>query len=288
MSNPLIAARDAFAARQPETQFDRDGRIWGVIDTGARPGDDRPVLLLLPGTLGRADIFFQQIDALAPRLRIIAVSHPGSGRLTDWIADLVALMDARGVPKAAVLGSSLGGYMAQMLAALHPDRVVHLFAANTLPTVAGLDTRPPYSADLWSAPIETLRAGFGTGLGAWAQAHPEQADIVALLMAEVGGRIPEPELRARLDVLKTAPELPPCPLPPDRVTVIDAEDDPLIPAPWRAAVRARLSPGAAFGFAHGGHFPYLARPDLYTALIAARLGLEPTPAAWGPGPEHRA
>lgn len=284
MTFPLIAARDAFAARHPEARFVREGRDWGVIDTAGQG----PALLLIPGTLGRADIFFHQIEALAPQLRIIAVSHPAGGRLADWAEDLAALLTARGVARAAVLGSSLGGYLAQMLAGRHPDRVAHLFAANTLPTVRGLDARPPYSSDIWAAPIDELRAGFGRGLTAWAAAHPEQAGIVALLMAEVGGRIPEPELRARLDVLKHAPELPDCPLPPDRITVIDAADDPLIPPDWRAAVRARLKPGAAFGFLSGGHFPYLARPALYTALIAARLGLAPLPAAWGPGPEHAA
>lgn len=106
-------------------------------------------------------------------------------------------------------------------------------------------------------------------------------------MAEANGRIPEAELRARLDVLKTAPELPPAGLPPERITVIDSVDDPLIPPPWRAMVRARLNPGAAFGFRWGGHFPYLCRPAPYSALIAARLGLEPLQ-GWGPGPEHAA
>lgn len=284
MTNPLIAARSAFATQHPERRFASGGRDWGVVDTGG-PG---PALLLLPGTLGRADIFFAQIDGLAPRMRVLAVSHPAGGTLADWVADLVALLDARGIAQAAVLGSSLGGYMAQALAGWHPGRVGHLFAANTLPTVRGLDTRPPYSSDLSTAPIADLRAGFGRGLTAWADAHPDQADLVALLKAEVGGRIPEGELRARLQVLKSAPELPACPLPSDRITVIDADDDPLIPPDWRAAVRARLRPSAAFGFRTGGHFPYLARPALYTALIAGRLGLAPLPAAWGPGPEHRA
>ena len=283
MTDPLILERDRFAGRHPEAPFQSGSRRWGVIDTGG-PG---PVLVLLPGTLGRADVFFRQIEALAPRLRVIAVSHPASGGLRDWVGDLVALLDHRGVARAAVLGSSLGGYMAQALAGWHPERVSHLFAANTLPTVEGLAQRPPYSADLQAAPIETLRAGFAAGLGAWAQAHPDQAGLVALLMAEVNGRIPEAELRARLAVLKTAPELPPCGLPPERITVIDSADDPLIPPPWRAAVRARLAPGAAFRFDWGGHFPYLCRPDLYSGLIAARLGLAPL-AGWGPGPEHSA
>jgi len=283
MTDPLILARDRFAARHPEAPFQSGPRRWGVIDTGGAG----PVLLMLPGTLGRADVFFAQIEALAPRVRVIAVSHPAGGGLRDWVGDLVALMDHKGVAQAAVLGSSLGGYMAQALAGWHPGRVSHLFAAHTLPTAEGIAIRPPYSADLWAAPIETLRAGFAAGLGAWGQAHPDQAGLVSLLMAEVNGRIPEAELRARLDALKTAPALPPCPLPPEAVTVIDSADDPLIPPAWREGVRARLAPGAAFQFRWGGHFPYLCRPDLYSALIAARLGLAPL-TGWGAGPGHAA
>ncbi|MCC6008181.1 MAG: alpha/beta hydrolase [Rhodobacteraceae bacterium] len=251
MTSALVAARDGFAARNPEQPFQHGGRHWGVIDTGGT----HPALLLLPGTLGRADVFFHQIEALSPRLRVIAVSHPSSGSLEDWTADLVALLDQRGVGAAAVLGSSLGGYMAQILAGHHPGRVTHLFAANTLAGTAGLTNRPPYALDLEATPIDELRAGFEAGLAARAASHPAEAGTIDLLRAEIAGRIPEPELRARLSVLKNAPELPACPLPPERITVIDAEDEPLLPADWRAAVRARLSPGAAFAFAHGGHFP---------------------------------
>lgn len=287
MTNPLIAERDAFAARHPETAFLRENRRWGVIDTGSADNEaDRPALLLLPGTLGRADVFFQQIIALAPDVRVLAVSYPASGKLADWIDDLAALIDARGVKSTAVLGTSLGGYIAQMFAAVRPALVNHLFAANTLPSVAELDQRKPFSLDLWHAPIGDLRDGFGDTLRLWRANHPGDADLIDLLFAELNGRIPEAELRARMDVLKGADELPPCPLSPDRITVIDATDDPLIPPEWRARVRRQQNAGATFRFQTGGHFPYLAWPTLYTAVVKNRLGLAPLPAEWGAGPDH--
>lgn len=288
MSNPLITARDAFAARCPETRAVLNGRDWGVIDTGPVAGGDGPVLLLIPGTLGRADIFWQQIDALAPHLRVIAVSYPGQGGIIDWAGDLCALLDARGIGQAAVLGSSLGGYLAQYLAGAHPARVSHLFAANTLDTVAGLDTRQPYAQDLDTAPIDALRGGFLAAMQAWGQAQPDQIDLVEFLIAEVGARIPEAEMRARLNALKRGPELPAVALPPAALTVIDAADDPLIPPPMRAAVRARLPGAAGFRFLWGGHFPYVLRPALYTNLILSRLGLAAPDPAWSAGPEHQA
>lgn len=279
MSNPLIAARNAFSARLPETRETLGSREWGVIDTAG----DGPALVLIPGTLGRADIFWQQISALSPRLRVIALTYPASGGIKDWADDLCALLDARGVDSAAVLGSSLGGYLAQYMAGAHLSRVSHLFAANTLHSVHPIQTRPPYSADLDAAPIETLRAGFMDAMQAWGQARPDQADLVEFLLGEVAGRIPEGEMRARLGALKHGPELPPVALAAEALTVIDAADDPLIPPEMREAVRARLPGATCFGFRHGGHFPYVLRPDLYSGLIAARLGLEPRASDWQGG-----
>jgi len=276
MTNPLIAARDAFAANHPETRITLNGRDWGVIDTGS----GAQALVLIPGTLGRADIFWQQIAALAPRLRVLSVSYPDAGAIPEWCADILALLDEKGIGQAAVLGSSLGGYLAQYIAGQAPARVSHLFAANTLHSVQGLETRPPYSADLANAPIAELRAGFTLAMQAWGQSHPDQADLVAFLLAEVGGRILEGEMRARLAALKHGPELPPTGLPASAMTSIESTDDPLIAPPMRDAVRARLPGAAGFRFLWGGHFPYVLRPELYTNLIAARLGLEPLAPEW--------
>lgn len=276
MTNTLIAARDRFAAAHPEMRIDLNGRDWGVLDVGGGPN-----LLLIPGTLGRGDIFWNQIDALSDRLRIVAVSYPSVGGVADWAADMVALLDRLDIKEACVLGSSLGGYVAQYLAALNPERVSCLVAANTLHSVAGLSQWMPYALDLASAPIDDLRAGFGSGLGAWARAHPDQGDLVELLLQEAGGRILEAELRARLAALKHGPELPPVSLPASRVVTIEADDDPLIPPEMRQAVRDRLSPSVAYRFLHGGHFPYVARPAYYTALLEQVMSLSVTGPDWG-------
>ena len=187
MTNALIAARDRFAETHPETRVTLNGREWGYVDAGSGP-----VLILIPGTLGRCDIFWQQIEALSDRLRIVATTYPDSGGVADWAGDIVSLMDHLGIGSATVLGSSLGGYLAQYIAGVSPERIERLVAANTLHSVIGADKRMPYALDLKNAPIEDLRAGFGTGLKGWRETHPDQSDLVDLLLMEVGGRIPEP------------------------------------------------------------------------------------------------
>lgn len=282
MTNLLIQDRDRFSRDFPERRVVLNGRDWGVIDSGG----EGAALMLIPGTLGRADVFWNQIRALSGRMRVIAISYPDSGGIADWASDIAALLDRLGIVRAAVLGSSLGGYLAQYFAAENPTRISKLIAANTLHSVIGLNQMKPYSLDLMKAPIEDLRAGFGVGLGAWAEAHPDQADLVDLLLAEAGGRILEPELRARLMALKGGPELPVVALNATNIVTIETDDDPLIPPDMRVAVRARLTPSVAYRFTSGGHFPYVARPAEYTALLEQVMGLSVTGPDWGQGDER--
>lgn len=269
MTNALINARDDFARANPEQRVSLNGREWGLIDLDG----SGPALLLIPGTLGRADIFWQQMAALKGRVRILSVSYPDSGGVEEWAGDLIAMISDRDIEKITVLGSSLGGYLAQYIAAVHPDRVERLIAANTLYDTAPAKRNPPYSSDLDLAPIEELRNGFGRGLGAWADSHPEQAELVELLLQEVGGRIPELELRNRLKGIKNAPVLPASMGSPANTVTIEAADDPLIPQFMRDEVRAVLTPAVSYHFESGGHFPYLARPELYTTILEEQLQL---------------
>ncbi len=281
MSNPLLAARDAFAARHPEMPLALSGRAWGMREAGTGPA-----LLLIPGTLGRGYVFWQQVEALSARLRVVTLSYPASGGIEDWTSDLATLLDRLGIAQDAILGSSLGGYLAQYFAATHPTRVSHLIAANTLHSAHGIAQRPPYAFDLDHVPVADLRGGFSSAMEGWGESHPEQADLVELLLGEVHGRIPEPELRTRLKALKTAPELPPLTLPEAQRFTIDAADDPLIPPEMRTAVQARVQPAVAYHFRSGGHFPYVVHPQAYTALIEEIMGLPLTSPGWGTGKDR--
>src|SRR5215207_2052031 len=113
MANRLIAARDRFAALHPEQRIVINDREWGYVAVG----DSGPALLLIPGTLGRGDIFWQQIEALEGRARIVAVTYPRNGGVTEWASDLAELCGRLDLGRVTVLGSSLGGYVAQYFAA---------------------------------------------------------------------------------------------------------------------------------------------------------------------------
>ena len=66
--------------------------------------------------------------------------------LSDMAADTVAVLDAVGVSRAHVVGHSLGGMVAQMLAASHPDRVLSLVSVSSTSGAPGLPLGPALAA----------------------------------------------------------------------------------------------------------------------------------------------
>ncbi|GIG70777.1 alpha/beta fold hydrolase [Phytomonospora endophytica] len=110
-------------------------RIWG-------PDDGVPVLLL-HGVTGSGAAWERVADALGPRWRIYAPdmrghgasSRPGDYSFEAMRDDVLALMDALGVPEAVLVGHSMGGIAAYLLAAARPERVSGLVLVETPPPV---------------------------------------------------------------------------------------------------------------------------------------------------------
>lgn len=274
--NVLAQSRDAFLANHPEQRQVVNGRSWGLI----RAGKTGPAMLLCPGTLGRADIFWQQIDALKYEARVLSLSYPEAGTIEDWAEDISQLLIFHDLQGATVLGSSLGGYIAQFTAATFPALIGGLVAANTLCSVQSLVKNRPYALDLEHTPIEELRDVWAKGLQRWQQPGHEYAQLAELLLGEVAGRIPELELRTRLRVLKAAPALPPLSLGREKTFTVESSDDHLMTPPIRNALRNKLNPERAFVFTQASHFPYVTRPDEYTGLLREVLGLVPAGSLW--------
>ncbi len=109
---------ETFRRRHPVQTVRAGGQLWGVIETRGKRG--APVLVMLPGTLGTAEIFWNQIVALEKRIRIVSVTYPPVGNILRLADGLAALFDKLGISKASVVGSSLGGYLGQWFAARHP------------------------------------------------------------------------------------------------------------------------------------------------------------------------
>jgi pimeloyl-ACP methyl ester carboxylesterase len=147
--------------------FVRSGDAEICTEAFGEPGD--PAVLLVMGQMASMlwwpDAFCVRL-AHAGRL-VVRYDHRDTGRstayepgaptysLADVAGDAIAVLDAYELPRAHVVGMSMGGGIAQWLALAHPDRVATLTLVSTSPIdgsggLPGPD--PAYLAHLEAAP----------------------------------------------------------------------------------------------------------------------------------------
>jgi pimeloyl-ACP methyl ester carboxylesterase len=110
-----------------------------------------PRLLALHGWLDNAASFDRLAPLLCEHFHIVALDLPGHGRsghrppgtwyhYVDYLGDALAAADALGWTQFGLLGHSLGGAVASMLAAACPQRIERLFLIEALgPLTAEVD-----------------------------------------------------------------------------------------------------------------------------------------------------
>ena len=143
------------------------------------PGD--PAVLLVMGQMASMlwwrDGFCERLAA-AGRF-VLRYDHRDTGRSTayppgapgytgdDMVADGVAVLDGHGVTRAHVVGMSMGGALAQLLALAYPERVATLTVISSTPVAGGPEGLPgPDAAYLrhaaggaevdWADPLDFL------------------------------------------------------------------------------------------------------------------------------------
>ncbi|HJQ29848.1 MAG TPA: alpha/beta fold hydrolase [Rubrobacter sp.] len=133
-------------------------------------GEGPPLLLIGGLGFGRWG-FFKQVPAFSRHFRTITFDVRGERRLengiSDLVEDVVALLDHLGVKKTHVLGTSLGGFVAQEMALMRPDLVDRLVLVCTSYGGSGPESMSPQAlADMlgWSffSPEGALRRGLET------------------------------------------------------------------------------------------------------------------------------
>jgi pimeloyl-ACP methyl ester carboxylesterase len=121
-------------------------RLWAEAIEPTRPHPGEPLLLVMgansSGLVWPDDLVAQ----LAEHHRVIRYDHRDTGRSTatfedapysivDLADDAIAVLDAFDVPRAHVVGMSMGGYLVQLMLLDHPDRIATatLFCTGPLP-----------------------------------------------------------------------------------------------------------------------------------------------------------
>lgn len=220
------------------------------------------------------------LDPLCEKYRVVTMDNRGIGEsqssvetwsMHDMAVDAWAVLDAVGVASAHVLGTSMGGMVAQLLASETPERVQKLVLMAT--TFGGREAIPPApeaAAVLLPVPGITvaelqrrcLRVLTAPG---FADANPELIERLAQLRQRVPtrGRVFKAQFGSIVNSDRSqsvrglrAPTL-----------VVHGQDDPLIPVENGKLLAARIPAQRCVLFDDCGHFPHFEKPAESVAVV---------------------
>ena len=249
-------------------------------------GEGEP-LVLLNGIMMTTASWLAQTRALAPYFRCIlhdfrgqlrSGKPPGPYTMQLHVDDLVALLDALGVERAHVVGTSYGGEVGMMFAAAHPERVRTL---SVIASVAHVDAPLRDAVRLWAdtarnAPERlwdvTLPYNYSPRFVA---AHPE----IILAAEKRVAALPPEWFRALADLCDAFTTLHVdlgairCP-----TLVMVGRDDALKPLRYSRDIAAGIAGAQLHVIEDAGHAVIIEKPDEVNAALLRFLGCRPSPA----------
>jgi maspardin len=258
-----------FRTHYVPVDWEYNGVTWSYASHGA--GDS--TALFLPGAIGTYLIWWQQLIRLPEDFRWVSISYPPLYTLEGLRQGLNALLDREGVDTFHIIGSSMGGYLAQYLASTQPDRLQSAVFANTFaPTKPFLRAAPVLRLSFQILPISLIYAIFRryTRRRLVPSGSPNPL-LEAYLMEFSYAGLPRRHMLARLScssqtftpiqvVDQTFP-----------ILIIESENDPLIRPAMRLAVCDLYPAAHRHTFDSAGHFSYLDQPETYSAVLNSFL-----------------
>ena len=262
---PVVTNLSTFRRRNTPKRF-KTGRItWIYYDVGA----GNSAILFLHGMGGSGDIWFQQIERLKYRFRCIAVTYPPAPNLILLRSGILGILEQENISRVSLVGSSMGGYLAQFLMINDSALIQKAIWANT------------FSPNQFIAQQARRGAKYLPWLPEWAimagmRHHTERllysasgnSELVkAYLYEQTCGYLRKHDIIARCACLCQA-FVPPDPealeIP---VLIIETDNDPIVDEKSRAMLKETYPSAAVKTFHQAGHFPYLNRPEEYTRAL---------------------
>jgi pimeloyl-ACP methyl ester carboxylesterase len=267
--SPKAAALRDFRRRFPEKLLTVGAHEWRyrVIGSGSQ------AIVALPGGELVNDLGFEFALAMSGRCRVVYPAYPRVDSIQELAAGLAAILDAEKIDRAAILGASFGGALAQVFVRRHPERISHLLVSNCgVPLRSLVPSLRLFTwiaqALPWSATSGLLRAPL---LKALDPAGKDRDFWKAYLDEMLSTRIAKADMLANFRIqlaYHRRYHFTPGDLAEWQGKVLIAESDTDVIGPRRRrALRATYPQAELHTFHNGGHATMFLRFDEYLAMV---------------------
>ena len=242
-----------------------NGLTWEYIVTGP----NKEAVLFLHGMTGAADIWWQQIYELRMEYKLISVTFPPAGSLEELSRGIIAILDSESVSTVNLVGTSLGGYLAQYLIAQYPERVQRAVLSNTFPPndLVRKDNRLFKTVLPFLPEWVIMRTLQGTITNSIYPASRQDPFTRAYLLALASGGTSKAQIISRYQAV-TETFTPADPMEYGiPVMIIESDNDPLVSENLRALLRQTYPFANVYRFSGAGSFPYLNQWDTFDDLL---------------------
>jgi len=262
-------------------------RLFSRVYPG--PSASAPVVLALHGLTRNSRDFDELARRLAPRYRVIVPDIRGRGfsardvdshnyQIPVYVQDVLRLLAGLGAARVAIVGTSMGGLMAMILAATQPTLVSRIVLNDVGPEVdpAGLERIRGYAGKAapvhtWPEAVAQTRSLYGS---AWPDLKDERWEQIARQSYRANAQgVPEadvdPLIREPLrDTGAAAPDLWPLwgALARVPVLVIRGALSDILSAATLARMQREKPDLRTLTVANRGHAPLLDEPECVTAI----------------------
>jgi pimeloyl-ACP methyl ester carboxylesterase len=254
-------------------------RLW------VEPGGAGVPVLLIAG-LGYASWCWRELrEQAGAELSLNAFDNRGAGRsdkpagpytIAQLADDAAAVLEGLGLPRVAVLGHSMGGYIALTLARRHPRKVRALVLVGTSPGGPGTAPVPEETLNTWKLagslpPAEYARRSMPRSFApGWCEAHPARFESILARRLEFPTPAPSwlAQYQACADYVARGLDVEAIEAP---ALVIHGREDRVV-LHANGELLARRLPRAEFvSLPAAGHLPFLEDPAGFADLVRDHL-----------------
>lgn len=264
----LYPENDVFAQKlkefrtRPLKKIELNGESWFYYSGGK----GTKTLLFIHGMGGAYDIWWNQIIAFENQFKTIAFTLPQKvNTLEKAEKGILKILQAEKIQQFSVIGTSMGGYIAQYLTQHHPERIEQAIFGNTFPPNDLLLNKNRTKRKMIPFLPEILLYWLSKKnlINVILPAAQNNALLYAVLQ---GLPFNKKQFINRLDIV-----LQPFPIPVKNnsvpLLIFESDNDPLIPKTLREQLKHLYPDAKVHTFHQQGHFPYLNAASEYNQVL---------------------